>query len=69
MQAELTCCAGTRLDPRVVKSVNSPPLRLAADREGAVEVDEDGVRREIARMAFRLQGVAGSGGYEVLVPS
>ena len=48
---------------------DSPPLRVAADRQGAVEVDEDGVRREIARMTFRLEGVEGGGAYEVLLPS
>jgi hypothetical protein len=46
----------------------SPPLRLAGDRLGEVEVHEDGVRRELARMSFRLDGAGGSGTYELLRP-
>jgi hypothetical protein len=44
----------------------SPPLRVAADREGEVEVTGDGIRREVARMSFRLDGTVGAGVYEVL---
>lgn len=44
----------------------SPPLRLAADRQGDVEVIGDGVRRELARMSFRLDGASGRGTYELL---
>ena len=46
----------------------SPPLRVAADREGQVEARGDGVRREVARMAFRLAGTSGAGLYEVVRP-
>jgi hypothetical protein len=45
----------------------SPPLRLAGDRRGEVEVrDDDQVRREVARMSFRLDGAGGQGAYELL---
>jgi hypothetical protein len=47
----------------------SPPLRVAADREGEVEAGGDGVRREAARMHFRLAGARGTGLYEVLRPA
>ncbi len=49
---------------------DSPPLRVAADRRGEVEVevDGDGVRREVAAMSFRLDGTAGAGAYELLRP-
>jgi hypothetical protein len=41
--------------------------RLAADRSGEpVESAADGVRREAVAMAFRLDGVAGSGMHELL---
>ena len=47
-------------------------LRLVSaafqDREGQVEARGDGVRREVARMAFRLAGTSGAGLYEVLRP-
>ena len=44
----------------------SPPMRLAADRQGDVEVIGDSVRRELARMSFRLEGASGTGAYELL---
>jgi hypothetical protein len=44
----------------------SPPLRLAGDRRGEVEVSDGAVRRELARMSFRLDGAGGSGTYELL---
>jgi hypothetical protein len=44
----------------------SQPMRLAADRQGEVEVAGDGVRRELARMSFRLEGASGTGTYELL---
>ncbi len=46
---------------------SSPPLRLAADRRGEVEVhEEDGVRREVTAMSFRLDGTSGAGACELL---
>jgi hypothetical protein len=48
---------------------DSPPLRVAADREGELEITGDGIRREIARMSFRLEGVEGTGVYELLRPT
>jgi hypothetical protein len=45
------------------------PLRVAGDREGPVEIGGEGVRREAARMGFRLQGATGTGLYEVLRPA
>ncbi len=48
---------------------DSPPLRVAADREGPVELDGDGIRRQTARMAFRLEGAGGVGAYEILRPA
>jgi hypothetical protein len=47
---------------------DAPPLRVAADRKGEVEVTGDGVRRDTALMAFRLEGTVGAGLYEVLRP-
>ncbi len=47
----------------------SPPLRLAGDRRGEVEVRDGDVRRELARMSFRLEGAGGSGTYELLRPA
>ena len=47
---------------------DSPPIRVAADREGAVEVGGAGPRREVARMRFRLPGAGGRGLHEVLRP-
>jgi hypothetical protein len=44
----------------------SPPLRIAADREGGGDVGGNGIRREVARMAFRLEGAGGTGTYELL---
>lgn len=44
----------------------SPPLRLAGDRRGEVEVRDNEVRHELARMSFRLEGAGGSGTYELL---
>jgi hypothetical protein len=44
----------------------SPPLRVAADREGGVDVGGHGIRREVARMSFRLEGAGGTGTYELL---
>jgi hypothetical protein len=44
----------------------SPPVRVAADREGEVNVGGNGVRRELARMSFRLEGAGGTGTYELL---
>jgi hypothetical protein len=46
-----------------------PPLRVAADREGEVEVSGQGIRRETTRMGFRVAGTVGSGLYEVLRPA
>ncbi|HMC06071.1 MAG TPA: hypothetical protein VKG89_01625 [Solirubrobacterales bacterium] len=48
---------------------DSPPLRVAADREGALEAGGEGLRREVARMRFRLAGTPGTGLYEVLRPA
>ena len=48
---------------------DSPPLRVAADREGEVAVSWDGARREAARMSFRLDGTGGIGEYELLRPA
>jgi hypothetical protein len=44
----------------------SPPLRVAADREGGVDVGGNGIRRAVARMSFRLEGAGGTGTYELL---
>ncbi len=46
----------------------SPPLRLAGDRRGEVEVRDGDLRRELARMSFRLDGAGGTGTYELLRP-
>jgi hypothetical protein len=46
-----------------------PPLRVAADREGDVEVSGEGIRRETAHMGFRVAGTTGNGLYEVLRPA
>ena len=45
------------------------PRRVAADREGEVEVSGEGIRRETTRMGFRIAGTLGSGLYEVLRPA
>ena len=45
------------------------PLRVAADREGEVEMSGEGIRRQTARMGFRVAGTAGSGLYEVHRPA
>jgi hypothetical protein len=45
---------------------DSPPLRVAGDRHGDVEVAGDGVLRQHARLSFRLEGVGGTGTYELL---
>jgi hypothetical protein len=46
---------------------SSPPLRLAADRRGEAEMrEEDGVRREVTAMSFRLDGTSGAGACELL---
>jgi hypothetical protein len=55
-----------RLGVELWVETDSPPLRVAADREGDVEVAGDGVRRELARMSFRLDGAGGVGVYELL---
>jgi hypothetical protein len=48
----------------------SPPLRVAGDRRGEIEVrDDDEVRREVAQMSFRLDGAGGHGTYELLRPA
>jgi hypothetical protein len=48
---------------------DAPPLRIAGDREGSVEISTDRVRREAARMRFRLDGASGGGLYEILRPA
>ena len=47
---------------------SSPPLRVAADRRGEVdvEVEGNGVRREVVAMSFRLDGSIGAGACELL---
>jgi hypothetical protein len=45
---------------------DSPPARVAASREGNVHVDGNGIRRELTRMSFRLEGCGGTGTYELL---
>jgi hypothetical protein len=45
---------------------DSPPMRLAGDRQGKVEVGSGEPRREAVRMSFRLEGVDGAGTYELL---
>jgi hypothetical protein len=58
-----------RLGVELVLDPGSPPLRIAADREGEVEARRDDVLRKTARMTFRLEGGRGAGLYEVLRPS
>lgn len=48
---------------------DSPPLRLAADRLGDVEIGDHEVRRELVLMSFRLDGASGIGTYELVRPS
>jgi hypothetical protein len=55
-----------RIGVELWTEADSPPARVAANREGAVHVRENGVHRELARMAFRLEGSGGSGTYELL---
>jgi len=55
-----------RVGVEVIVDPEAAPLRIAGDREGPVEVRGDGARREAARMSFRLEGMSGSGLYEVL---
>jgi hypothetical protein len=43
----------------------SPPLRLAGDRQGDVELVGGDFRRRLARMSFRLDGASGAGAYEL----
>jgi hypothetical protein len=57
-----------RLGLELWDDAESPPVRVAADRQGGVEVGDDAGRRELARMAFRLDGTSGAGVYEVLRP-
>ena len=47
---------------------SSPPLRVAADRRGDVDVELEGngVRREVVAMSFRLDGSIGAGACELL---
>ena len=58
-----------RLGVELVLDPASPPLRIAADREGEVEVRGEDEPRATARMTFRLEGGRGTGLYEVLRPS
>ena len=46
---------------------DSPPLRVAADREGDSPIESERGRQAIP-MTFRLDGTAGSGRYEILRP-
>jgi hypothetical protein len=58
-----------RLGVELVLDPDSPPLRIAANREGEVDVRCEDGRRETAVMIFRLEGGRGAGLYEVLRPS
>jgi hypothetical protein len=60
-----------RVGVELIVDPAATPLRVAGDREGPVEIggEGEGVRREAARMSFRLQGATGTGLYEVLRPT
>ena len=58
-----------RLGVELVLDPDSPPLRIAADREGEVEIRGGDELRETARLNLRLEGGRGTGLYEVLRPS
>jgi hypothetical protein len=48
----------------------SPPRRVAGDREGEVQVDRGGnPRRELVAMSFRLDGTQGFGACELVRPA
>jgi hypothetical protein len=47
----------------------TPPLRVAGDRERPPELDADEFRRQSTPMSLRVDGVGGRGVYEVLQPA
>jgi hypothetical protein len=57
-----------RLGIELWPETDSPPLRIAADRDAAAE-HPAGEGREVVAMTFRLGGVTGGGLYETVRPS
>jgi hypothetical protein len=55
-----------RIGVELWTEADAPPARVAADREGDVQLGGSGIHRELARMSFRLEGSGGIGTYELL---
>jgi hypothetical protein len=54
-----------RLGVELWPEAGSAPVRVAADREGATEIGVE-AGRDAVPMTFRLDGIAGSGRYEIV---
>jgi hypothetical protein len=58
--------AARRLGLELYEDPEGPPMRIAADREGTVEVGGGGARHELTAMSFTMDGKRGAGLHELI---